>query len=60
MKFRHSLILIKPMLFIYLYHTFSPSVLLKDIYSLLYYNSENKLLREDFSQYRSRITLLTK
>jgi hypothetical protein len=33
----------------HLYYTLNPLVLLKDVYSLYYYNSKNGLLREDYN-----------
>jgi hypothetical protein len=48
-KFRHFLTLIKLILSIYIYYTLNLLVLLKDVYSLYYYNSENRLLREDYN-----------
>jgi hypothetical protein len=54
-KFEHFLTLIELMLFTHLYYTFNLLVLLKDIYSLYYYNSENRLLREDYNQYLFKI-----
>ena len=46
-KFKHFLTLIELILSIYPHYTLNPLVLLKDIYSLYYYNSENRLLKED-------------
>ena len=48
-KFRHFLTLTELILSIHLYYTLNLLVSLKDIYSLYYYNSENRLLREDYN-----------